>query len=80
MKLTDHTLTQIVASLRAGEFTSLELTQAYLKRIESLEPRLHAFITTTPELAISQAKAADERLAAWRKSPNEPLPPLNGSS
>ena len=45
----------------AGQVSSLELTRAYLARIDRLEPTLHAFITRTPELALGQAQAADER-------------------
>jgi aspartyl-tRNA(Asn)/glutamyl-tRNA(Gln) amidotransferase subunit A len=47
--------------LRARQLTATELTQAVLARIERTEPALHAFITPTPELALAQARAADER-------------------
>ncbi len=77
--LTDLSLNQAVQALRAGEVSSRELTQAFLKRIEHLEPALHAFITLTPELALQQAEAADRRLAAWRKAPQEALPALLGA-
>jgi len=50
--------------LRARQVTATELAQAALERIERTEPALHAFITPTPELALAQARAADERLAA----------------
>ncbi|MFC1879522.1 Asp-tRNA(Asn)/Glu-tRNA(Gln) amidotransferase subunit GatA [Chloroflexota bacterium] len=76
--LYELTLSQIVYSLRSGDFSSLELTQAYLARIKHLEPQLHAFITPTPELALSQAGAADRRLTLWRSNPDSPLPPLTG--
>jgi aspartyl-tRNA(Asn)/glutamyl-tRNA(Gln) amidotransferase subunit A len=77
-ELTDLTLIQMSASLRSGEFSSRELTLAYLERIQRLEARLHAFLTLTPELALAQADAADQRLATWRKSPQDALPPLLG--
>ncbi len=73
--LTDLTLTEAVNGLRDGEFSSRELTQAYLERIDWLEPKLHAFLTLTPEKAIAQAKAADKRL---KNSGDEELPPLLG--
>jgi aspartyl-tRNA(Asn)/glutamyl-tRNA(Gln) amidotransferase subunit A len=76
--LTDLTLSQITHALRSGQTSSRELTQAHLERIDSLEPRLHAFITLTPELALGQAEQADSRLADWRKSPETPLPALLG--
>ena len=65
-------------SLRAGDFSSRELTSAFLRRIEQLEPRLHAFITLTPELALAQAEQADRRLAGWRADPAGEIPALLG--
>ncbi len=65
--LVDLPLAQMGQSLRIGEFSSRELTGAFLARIERLEPEIHAFITQTPELALAQAGQADTRLAAWRK-------------
>jgi aspartyl-tRNA(Asn)/glutamyl-tRNA(Gln) amidotransferase subunit A len=75
---TSLALTEMIEALRAGEFSSRELTQACLERIERLEPQIHAFITLTPETALAQAERADQRLEAWRKQPGEPLPPLMG--
>jgi aspartyl-tRNA(Asn)/glutamyl-tRNA(Gln) amidotransferase subunit A len=76
--LTDLTLLEAAGMLRQGQASSRELTEACLQRIERLEPLLHAFITTTPELALSQADAADQTLAAWRRQPDEAIPPLLG--
>lgn len=75
-----HELTACEAldCLQRGEFSSLELTRACLEQIERLEPRLHAFITLTPERALAGARAADERRAAARRHPDETLPPLLG--
>jgi aspartyl-tRNA(Asn)/glutamyl-tRNA(Gln) amidotransferase subunit A len=74
----DLTLSQIVSMLRAGDVSSREVTQLYLDRISKLNPHLHAFLTVTPEKALSQSNKADQRLAAWRKSSKMPLPPLEG--
>jgi len=77
--ITDLTLAQIVKALQEGDLSSRELTQAYLERIERLEPGLHAFITLTPELALSQADQADRQYAAWRREPGAPhLPAFLG--
>ena len=76
--LTDLTLTQSLQSLRRGEISSLELTQAYLERIDRLDPALHAFLTLVPERALEAARQADQKLRAWRLSPETPLPPLLG--
>ena len=76
--LTDLTLTQMTGALRAGEISSRELTQAFLERIDRLNPPLHAFLTITHELAMKQADEADRRLLQWRKEPEQPVSPLLG--
>jgi aspartyl-tRNA(Asn)/glutamyl-tRNA(Gln) amidotransferase subunit A len=77
--LTDLTVTQSLALLRRGEVSSRQLTEASLQQIAALEPRLHVFITPTPELALQQADAADQAWGAWRKHPDaNPLPALLG--
>lgn len=71
-------LDELTQRLRRGEVSSREVTLAYLGQIERLETQLHAFITLTPELALSQAEQADRRLTSWRKAAEGPLPPLLG--
>jgi len=66
--LTDLSLLEAGAALRAGEVSSLELTRAYLERIASLDPSLHAFLAVAPAPAEAQAAAADRRLAEARRS------------
>ena len=50
-------------ALRAGQITSVELTDASLKAIDASKP-LNAFVHDTSEIARAQAVAADERLLA----------------
>ncbi len=50
--------------LDAREFSAVELTEAHLARIETLEPLLHAHLYVMAEVALEQAKAADARIAA----------------
>ena len=57
-------LTELSAGLKAGDFSSVELTQYYLDRIAKYDNDLNAFITVTEEQALAGAKAADERIAA----------------
>ena len=76
--LIERSLTELIAGLRMGEFSSRELTEACLERINRLEPRLHAFLTLTPEKALRQADQADQRLRDWRKNQGQPLPALLG--
>lgn len=58
------TLTELADGLAAGDFSSQELTQATLERINLLNPQLNAFITITADMAMAQAVAADARRAA----------------
>jgi aspartyl-tRNA(Asn)/glutamyl-tRNA(Gln) amidotransferase subunit A len=63
------TLAEARRLLRERALTSEELTRAYLERIAALEPRIHAFLTITPELALEQARAADRRIQAGEDGP-----------
>ncbi|WP_281972716.1 Asp-tRNA(Asn)/Glu-tRNA(Gln) amidotransferase subunit GatA [Ruegeria faecimaris] len=50
-------------ALRAGDVTSVELTEACLTAIDAADA-LNAFVHKTPEIAIERAKAADARIKA----------------
>ena len=67
-------LAELAKGLKAGEFTSRELTQHYLQRIEDLDEELNSFITVCPELALEQADAADAAIAAGTAGPLTGLP------
>ncbi|WFP49930.1 Asp-tRNA(Asn)/Glu-tRNA(Gln) amidotransferase subunit GatA [Methylomonas sp. EFPC3] len=58
----NKTLSELAAGLRAKQFSSVELTHAFLARIKQ-HPALNAFITISEEHALAQAAAADQRLA-----------------
>ena len=58
----NKTLAELNLGLQAKKFSSVELTQFFLNRIDK-HIQLNAYITVTPELALAQAKAADQRLA-----------------
>lgn len=62
-KLNVLTIAQAREKLRAGEITSVELTEACLKAADDAKT-LNAVVHATPEIALEQAKAADVRLAA----------------
>jgi len=55
---------------RARAASPVEVTEATLRRIERLDPRLTAFITVTPDVAMEQARAAE---AAYRDGSAGPL-------
>lgn len=63
MNHTYLTITQALEGLKKKEFTSVELTEMYLKRIKSVEPKVNAFVTVTEEEALKQAKDADRKRA-----------------
>ncbi len=54
--------------------SSLELTGAYLEHIKRLEPKVHALVTVTKELALSQARKADELIARGDAGPLTGIP------
>ena len=49
--------------LVSGQITCTELTQRYIDAINSSNAELNAYITVTPDVALAQAKAVDEKLA-----------------
>ena len=53
---------QALQKLKSREISATELTRAYLNRIEKYGTQLNCYITTTPERALSDAAAADERI------------------
>jgi len=61
-------LTQLSARLRARELSPVEVTTAMLERIETLEPRLHAFVRVTADRAVADARRAEAEIGAgqWR--------------
>lgn len=58
------TLTEISRNLKNGVYSSVELTQDQLKRVNELDSHYNSFITVTDEQALAAAKAADEQRAA----------------
>ena len=60
--------------LKNRELSSVELTRAYLERISEVEPKVRALVTVTDELALEQAKKADELLAKGDTSPLTGIP------
>src|ERR1700687_3349640 len=59
-------VTQLSRWLETRKLSSERLTHIYLKRLEQFDPKLHCVITLTRELALKQAKQADEEIAAGK--------------
>ncbi len=69
-----RTLTELAASLHAKELSSVELTRLFLRRIETAQPALNAFVSVTADAALAQAQEADRALASGRAGPLTGLP------
>ena len=63
-----HTLAQHRESLHSKEYSCEELTRHYLDRIEQ-HADLNAFVTVTEDLAMEQAKKADQQLSSGNSNP-----------
>jgi aspartyl-tRNA(Asn)/glutamyl-tRNA(Gln) amidotransferase subunit A len=59
-------VTELSKMVRARRVSPVELTRAYLSRIESLNPRLSAFATVTEDLALEQARQAEREIVAGK--------------
>lgn len=70
----DMSIAELSAALKAGKFSSVELTQFYLDRIERLDGRLNAFITVTADQALTAARKADQLLSKGEAGPLTGIP------
>ena len=68
-----HTIASANRAFAARTLSPVELVQACLARIEAADPGIHAFIRTTPERALADARASEAR---W--SMGAPLGVLDG--
>jgi len=59
-------VTQLSRWIEQRKLTSERLTQIYLHRIEQFDPKLRCVITLTRDLALAQAKRADQEIAAGK--------------
>ena len=64
MALHQKTVSELLAGLESGDFTSVELTGALLERITADDDKLNALITVTGEQALAAAEQADAARAA----------------
>jgi amidase len=78
-KFEEMTIAQLQDGMRAGRWTSTDLVQAYLARIEALDkkgPALHAVIEINPD-AVAIAESLDaERKAKGARGPLHGIPVL----
>lgn len=62
------TVTELSERIRTRALSPVELTEAYLRRSETLGARLNAYVTITRERALREARAAEAEIASgkWR--------------
>jgi len=59
-------VTRLSRWIEQRKLTSQRLTQIYLHRLEQFDPKLRCVITLTRDLALAQARKADEEIAAGK--------------
>ncbi len=64
--LLGKSIVQAADGLQAGEFTSVDLTNAYLQQIRGLDITLHAYLDVLDGAALLAASQSDERRAAGK--------------
>jgi aspartyl-tRNA(Asn)/glutamyl-tRNA(Gln) amidotransferase subunit A len=69
MDITKLTITSTKEGLSKKEFSSVELTKAYLARIKHSDTRLNSFLTVSGEVALEAAKRADALLDGGQSLP-----------
>lgn len=77
MALHTKSMTELLAGLEAGEFTSVELTGSLLERIAAHGETLNAFITVTGDEALAAAERADQARAAGQAGALSGLPVIH---
>ena len=73
MQPTNFTVREAHQLLITRQISSVELTQVILQRIQEIDPKIKSYVTVSEELALEQARRADERIAK-----GESVTPLTG--
>jgi len=73
MDLVGKSISELQHLLRGKQVKAHEIAEAHLKHLNEIEPKVQAFITVTPELALQQASEVDNMVASGKT-----LPPLAG--
>jgi aspartyl-tRNA(Asn)/glutamyl-tRNA(Gln) amidotransferase subunit A len=75
-KLHQLTIHEARELLKQRKVSSVELTKSALKRIDEVEKKVHACVTVTENIALKEAKEADNRIASGDISPLTGIPTL----
>ncbi len=62
------TIAEAAALIRSKKLSPVEYTQALLARIDKIDPKLNAFLRLTPDIAMADARRAEDEIAKgnWR--------------
>ncbi|MEM7134628.1 MAG: amidase [Chloroflexota bacterium] len=63
-ELAMQSLTEVAKVLHAGTLSPIELTRTMLERIEREDSRFHSYVTVLSDVALAQAKVAEEEIRA----------------
>ena len=67
MQLIDLTIKQLHEGFLKKQFTSVEVTEAYLEQIKKKDKDIDAYLTVTEKLAIQQAENADKIISTQKE-------------
>ncbi|RLA12825.1 MAG: Asp-tRNA(Asn)/Glu-tRNA(Gln) amidotransferase GatCAB subunit A, partial [Gammaproteobacteria bacterium] len=65
----EQSFNELASALRRREFSSVELVSQTLKRIETVDAKLHSFITINGAEALAAAELADKRIRQGDTAP-----------
>ncbi|MFA5361460.1 MAG: amidase, partial [archaeon] len=68
MDITELTIAKAHNGLKNKEFSSIELTNAYLKQIKKIDKEINAYLFVTEDLALNLAETADKKIASGKFS------------
>ena len=69
------TASELKGLLAARDISPVELVEDTLSRQEALEPKINAFVTRTPEVALEAAREAERAIAAGEAGASRASPP-----
>ena len=70
--LTKLTLKAAIDGLKGRDFSSEEITKAFVANIDAANPTLNAYVIQTTDKALDMARASDARLAKGEGGPRTP--------
>ncbi len=65
-EITELSIAQQAAAIKARKISPVELAKAYLARIDAYNDKVNAFVTPTPEIALKEAKASEAAIMRGR--------------